>query len=224
MDSVPFRPPPGLSKEADSTRPPRVRTAFTEEQVSTLESSFQHHRYLGPLERRRLAQKMRLSEVQVRPLGSAGQAGLGGWPVRPCDLVFPTDKNLVSESPNETQTPTAGLTAEHPLLWSCLHTLGFLPTTLCPGQLPAAAAPLGIPAWALGSGTAPWLLLGPLPSGTSLPGLGVGLKQQTASDVLPPRSWEPGTHTGPSLVQGHMGPVYSARDRGCLLKRSTAVQ
>ncbi|XP_036121807.1 homeobox protein VENTX [Molossus molossus] len=56
----------GLSKEADSTRPPRVRTAFTEEQVSTLESSFQHHRYLGPLERRRLAQKMRLSEVQIK--------------------------------------------------------------------------------------------------------------------------------------------------------------
>ncbi|XP_008142659.2 homeobox protein VENTX [Eptesicus fuscus] len=56
----------GLSKEADSTRHPRVRTAFTEEQVSTLERSFQHHRYLGPQERRRLAQTMGLSEVQIK--------------------------------------------------------------------------------------------------------------------------------------------------------------
>ncbi|XP_016061811.1 PREDICTED: homeobox protein VENTX [Miniopterus natalensis] len=56
----------GSSKETDSTRPPRARTAFTGEQVSTLESSFQHHRYLGPLERRRLAQKMGLSEVQIK--------------------------------------------------------------------------------------------------------------------------------------------------------------
>lgn len=80
-----FLPPPGLSKEADSPRPPRVRTAFTEEQVSTLESSFQLHRYLDPQERRRLAQTMGLSEVQVRPLGSANQVGLGGggWPVCP---------------------------------------------------------------------------------------------------------------------------------------------
>uniref|UniRef100_A0A673SXM1 VENT homeobox n=1 Tax=Suricata suricatta TaxID=37032 RepID=A0A673SXM1_SURSU len=56
----------GLSKEADSTRTPRVRTAFTAQQVSTLESAFQQHRYLGPLERRRLAQEMRLSEVQIK--------------------------------------------------------------------------------------------------------------------------------------------------------------
>ncbi|XP_059517973.1 homeobox protein VENTX [Myotis daubentonii] len=56
----------GLSKEADSPRPPRVRTAFTEEQVSTLESAFQLHRYLDPQERRRLAQTMGLSEVQIK--------------------------------------------------------------------------------------------------------------------------------------------------------------
>ncbi|KAB1270811.1 Homeobox protein VENTX [Camelus dromedarius] len=43
-----------------------MRTAFTAEQVSALESSFQHRRYLGPLERRRLAQEMQLSEVQVK--------------------------------------------------------------------------------------------------------------------------------------------------------------
>nr|XP_044604238.1 homeobox protein VENTX isoform X1 [Equus asinus] len=56
----------GLSKEPDTTRAPRVRTAFTVEQVSTLERSFQHRRYLGPLERRTLAREMRLSEVQIK--------------------------------------------------------------------------------------------------------------------------------------------------------------
>lgn len=75
-----FLPPPGLSKEADSPRAPRSRTTFTEEQVSTLESSFQHNRYLDPQERLRLAQTMGLSEVQVRPLGSASQVRLvEGW-------------------------------------------------------------------------------------------------------------------------------------------------
>ncbi|KAM5242540.1 homeobox protein VENTX [Hipposideros larvatus] len=64
--SVPGTSTAGMSKEAGSARPPRVRTAFTAEQVSTLESSFRHRRYLGPLERRRLAQKMRLSEVQIK--------------------------------------------------------------------------------------------------------------------------------------------------------------
>ncbi|XP_073934119.1 homeobox protein VENTX [Castor canadensis] len=56
----------GLNKEPDTTRTPRVRTAFTTEQVSALESSFQQHQYLGPLERRKLAREMQLSEVQIK--------------------------------------------------------------------------------------------------------------------------------------------------------------
>ncbi|XP_022355367.1 homeobox protein VENTX [Enhydra lutris kenyoni] len=56
----------GWSREADALRAPRVRTAFTAEQVSTLESTFQRRRYLGPAERRRLARDMRLSEVQIK--------------------------------------------------------------------------------------------------------------------------------------------------------------
>ena len=73
-----------MRKEADSGRAPRVRTAFTAEQVSTLESAFQHQRYLGPLERRKLAREMRLSEVQVRGVHpSAGEGpgmhGPGRW-------------------------------------------------------------------------------------------------------------------------------------------------
>ncbi|XP_075278734.1 homeobox protein VENTX-like [Opisthocomus hoazin] len=44
----------------------RLRTAFSAEQLSTLESSFQRQRYLGAAERRRLAGRMRLSEVQIK--------------------------------------------------------------------------------------------------------------------------------------------------------------
>lgn len=53
-----------------------------------MERSFQHHRYLGPQERRRLAQTLGLSEVQVRPLGLVSQVGLwdpgGGGAPRAC--------------------------------------------------------------------------------------------------------------------------------------------
>ncbi|NWV11874.1 PV1 protein, partial [Ptilonorhynchus violaceus] len=42
------------------------RTAFSAEQISTLESSFQRQQYLGAAERRQLAGRMRLSEVQIK--------------------------------------------------------------------------------------------------------------------------------------------------------------
>ncbi|NWQ87404.1 VNT1B protein, partial [Burhinus bistriatus] len=42
------------------------RTAFSAEQLSTLESSFQRQQYLGAAERRRLAGRMGLSEVQIK--------------------------------------------------------------------------------------------------------------------------------------------------------------
>ncbi|NWI08818.1 VENT1 protein, partial [Crypturellus soui] len=44
----------------------RLRTAFSAEQISTLESSFQRHQYLGAAERRKLAGRMQLSEVQIK--------------------------------------------------------------------------------------------------------------------------------------------------------------
>ncbi|KAM4702838.1 uncharacterized protein WCC33_011368 [Rhinophrynus dorsalis] len=44
----------------------RLRTAFTSDQISTLEKTFQKHRYLGAVERRKLAAKLRLSEVQIK--------------------------------------------------------------------------------------------------------------------------------------------------------------
>ncbi|XP_040294200.1 homeobox protein vent1-like [Bufo bufo] len=44
----------------------RLRTAFTTEQITTLENTFQKHRYLGASERRKLAAKLQLSEVQIK--------------------------------------------------------------------------------------------------------------------------------------------------------------
>ncbi|XP_063819815.1 homeobox protein vent1-like [Pseudophryne corroboree] len=44
----------------------RLRTAFTTDQISTLENTFQKHRYLGASERRKLAAKLLLSEVQIK--------------------------------------------------------------------------------------------------------------------------------------------------------------
>ncbi|XP_060096909.1 homeobox protein VENTX [Heteronotia binoei] len=49
-----------------STSSRRLRTAFSLEQISTLESSFKRQKYLGAAERRKLANKMQLSEVQIK--------------------------------------------------------------------------------------------------------------------------------------------------------------
>uniref|UniRef100_A0A8C6YDJ4 VENT homeobox n=1 Tax=Naja naja TaxID=35670 RepID=A0A8C6YDJ4_NAJNA len=53
----------GGSRNANTRR---LRTAFSLEQISTLESSFKRHKYLGAAERRKLASKMQLSEVQIK--------------------------------------------------------------------------------------------------------------------------------------------------------------
>uniref|UniRef100_A0A8C6JA23 Uncharacterized protein n=1 Tax=Melopsittacus undulatus TaxID=13146 RepID=A0A8C6JA23_MELUD len=54
------------SEEAGGKAGRRLRTAFSAEQVSTLESSFQRQQYLGAAERRKLAGRMQLSEVQIK--------------------------------------------------------------------------------------------------------------------------------------------------------------
>ncbi|KAM6182245.1 LOW QUALITY PROTEIN: homeobox protein VENTX [Erethizon dorsatum] len=63
--SVQEPPIAGVSQEPEPTQGPRVHTAFTLDQVSTLEGAFQHQ-YLGPLKQRKLAQKMQLSEVHIK--------------------------------------------------------------------------------------------------------------------------------------------------------------
>ncbi|XP_067322363.1 homeobox protein vent1-like [Anolis sagrei] len=65
-------PPTGKSPQSSSSSSSsisprrRLRTAFSLEQISTLESAFQRHRYLGAAQRRKLAAKMQLSEVQIK--------------------------------------------------------------------------------------------------------------------------------------------------------------
>lgn len=137
-----------------------MRTASTAEQVRALVCSFRHRRYRGPL----LAREMQLSEVQVR--GVARRC-----PAHP-----------VLESPRETQTPSAGLAAERALPHSTPCAPGALtpPPSALGCVRPATAVPMGILAWAPSSGPASGLLLGSLPSGTSLPGFRVGLVWQAA--------------------------------------------
>lgn len=43
----------------------RMRTKFTSEQIRKLESTFSKHRYLGALQRRTIAERLSLSEIQV---------------------------------------------------------------------------------------------------------------------------------------------------------------
>nr|XP_020828705.1 homeobox protein VENTX [Phascolarctos cinereus] len=56
----------GPGRESHCRGARRLRTAFTTKQISTLESSFKRHHYLGAAERRKLAGKMQLSEVQIK--------------------------------------------------------------------------------------------------------------------------------------------------------------
>ncbi|KAK0144960.1 Homeobox protein vent1 [Merluccius polli] len=43
----------------------RMRTKFTSEQIGRLENTFGKHRYLGATQRRKMAEKLNLSETQV---------------------------------------------------------------------------------------------------------------------------------------------------------------
>ena len=95
------QPPPEGGPECSGPEEPggrggrRLRTAFSAEQISTLESSFQRQQYLGAAERRKLAGRMRLSEVQVSAAagarrGAAGATARAGAMARAgcrCDLV-----------------------------------------------------------------------------------------------------------------------------------------
>ncbi|NXA48711.1 VENT1 protein, partial [Nothocercus julius] len=65
---APGQPPAAEAESAEEAggRARRLRTAFSAEQISTLESSFQRHQYLGAAERRKLAGRMQLSEVQIK--------------------------------------------------------------------------------------------------------------------------------------------------------------
>uniref|UniRef100_A0A3B5A3Z6 Homeobox protein vent1-like n=1 Tax=Stegastes partitus TaxID=144197 RepID=A0A3B5A3Z6_9TELE len=56
----------GDDSEGETTQQRRLRTKFTSEQISKLENTFKKHRYLGATQRRRIAERLNLSETQVK--------------------------------------------------------------------------------------------------------------------------------------------------------------
>ncbi|XP_058651182.1 ventral expressed homeobox [Onychostoma macrolepis] len=52
--------------EGESAPQRRVRTKFSSDQISRLEKTFSKHKYLGATQRRRTADKLQLSETQVK--------------------------------------------------------------------------------------------------------------------------------------------------------------
>ncbi|XP_044229363.1 ventral expressed homeobox [Thunnus albacares] len=56
----------GDDSEGEATQQRRMRTKFTSEQISKLENTFSKHKYLGATQRRKLAEKLNLSETQVK--------------------------------------------------------------------------------------------------------------------------------------------------------------
>lgn len=55
----------GDDSEWEATQQRRMRTKFSSEQVRKLENAFGRHNYLGTMQRRRIAEKLNLSETQV---------------------------------------------------------------------------------------------------------------------------------------------------------------
>lgn len=55
----------GDDSEGEGGQQRRLRTKFTSEQVGRLEGTFRKHKYLGAVQRRKIAEKLSLSETQV---------------------------------------------------------------------------------------------------------------------------------------------------------------
>ncbi|XP_034538258.1 ventral expressed homeobox [Notolabrus celidotus] len=56
----------GEDSEGEATQQRRMRTKFTSEQINKLEKTFGKDRYLGAAQRRKIAERLRLSETQVK--------------------------------------------------------------------------------------------------------------------------------------------------------------
>ncbi|XP_038593565.1 ventral expressed homeobox [Micropterus salmoides] len=56
----------GDDSEGEATQQRRMRTKFTSEQISKLENTFSEHKYLGSVQRRKIAEKLNLTETQVK--------------------------------------------------------------------------------------------------------------------------------------------------------------
>lgn len=57
----------GEDGEAELGPNRRARTKFTFNQIAKLEKTFHKHKYLGANQRKKIAEKLHLSETQVRP-------------------------------------------------------------------------------------------------------------------------------------------------------------
>ncbi|XP_077438818.1 ventral expressed homeobox [Vanacampus margaritifer] len=56
----------GEDSEGEMIKQRRMRTKFTSEQINKLQSTFNKHKYLGASQRRKIAEKLNLSETQVK--------------------------------------------------------------------------------------------------------------------------------------------------------------
>ncbi|KAJ0004928.1 hypothetical protein NQD34_011142, partial [Periophthalmus magnuspinnatus] len=55
-----------VGEDSESEAGRRVRTKFSSEQIRKLEGTFSKHRYLGASQRKKIAEKLNLSETQVK--------------------------------------------------------------------------------------------------------------------------------------------------------------
>lgn len=67
----------GDDSEGEAVQQRRMRTKFSSEQIGKLEDAFSRRRYLGAGQRRRMAEKLQLSETQVSQVGAHKCGGLG---------------------------------------------------------------------------------------------------------------------------------------------------
>ncbi|XP_054456764.1 homeobox protein vent1-like [Anoplopoma fimbria] len=56
----------GEDSDGEAAQQGRMRTKFSSDQISKLENAFGRHKYLGAMQRRKIAEKLRLSETQVK--------------------------------------------------------------------------------------------------------------------------------------------------------------
>ena len=69
----------GDDSEGEGGQQRRLRTKFTSEQVGRLEGTFRKHKYLGAVQRRKIAEKLSLSETQVCLWGTVANTFESVW-------------------------------------------------------------------------------------------------------------------------------------------------
>ena len=78
----------GEDSEGEAAQHRRTRTKFTSEQISKLENTFNKHKYLGATQRRRIAEKLNVSETQVGCVMTLWRSQTNSQKMPICHLVF----------------------------------------------------------------------------------------------------------------------------------------